>query len=155
MNRLLLTLLALATPAFCQEAVYSAFYEATAAVNVVTIQQPSSSPTKSANFSGEGLGFAIYCSAACTVTFEHTGTAATATALTPKGTSPGLGASALLAFRSSDVGVGTVIDTYRIAAGDTRAFSIRALLTRTASLNLTARVSSVATSSITGIWKEE
>jgi hypothetical protein len=152
--KLLVLAIVLAGSALAQEAVYAVSYAASSATNVVTLQQPAS-PSRSLNFVADGLGVSVYCSEACTVTFEHSGTAATATAITPIGTSPGLGNSAINAYRSSNVGSGTVISTDALAAGEAKSFRLRTVLARTANANFTVRVTSVATSRITAIWREE
>jgi hypothetical protein len=153
MKRLLALALLSCGFAAAQEAVYVAHYQASSTTNVLTLQQ-TSTPTKTATLFGDGLGVAVYCSEACTVTFEHSGTAATSTALAITPNSPGLGASAINAFRSSNVGSGTIGPSYQVAAGETKPFAYRATLPQSANANITIRVTSATTSRITATWRE-
>lgn len=112
MKRILL-LLALALPAFAQE--YAATEQVTlaGAAEAFTVQQPATG-ARQVRFRGAYVA----CSAACTITLERNGTAATTTSATPAQINPDLASpSKAVAFTGSNVGVGTVIANYGIAAG--------------------------------------
>lgn len=86
-----------------------------AAAEVLTIQHPANS-----NKTFRYLSAYIYCSVACTVTLERLGTAATTTKATPVAAnpaSPTVNVSVANVFTTSNVGIGTVINTYNLAAG--------------------------------------
>jgi hypothetical protein len=149
MKKLLTLLVCFAGFAFAQ-ADYVALYEAslTSAASVVTVQAPASSAARIVRF----VGAYIYCSVQCDVSLERDGTAATATALTPVGVSSQAPAAKTKAFRSSDVGVGTVIGKYTVPAGGTQVIDLTSvviagagtgknLTLRTASITGTARIS--------------
>lgn len=85
------------------------------AVETLTIQH-AASITRAARF----VSMYIYCSVACTVTIERNGTAATSTTNTITNVNPANSAAAVTtctAYNTSNVGVGTVINVYNIAAG--------------------------------------
>lgn len=78
--------------------------------------QHAAATTRSARF----ISMYMYCSVACTVTVERSGTAATTTANTIVNVNPSNGAAATTtctAYNASNVGTGTVINVYNIAAG--------------------------------------
>lgn len=83
------------------------------AVEKVTIQQPSTG-AKTVTFTGA----ALYSSVAATFTLSQAGTPATNTALTPTPLNQAPAATAK-AFYSSDVGSGTTVVPYHVAAGQT------------------------------------
>jgi len=81
----------------------------------ITIQQ-----TASVNTNVKVVGVYVYCSVACTVTLERSGTAATTTLTAPVATSPGYAATTLTGYINSNVGAGTVVGQaggYPVAAG--------------------------------------
>jgi hypothetical protein len=93
---------------------YGSYSEATpsGAAVVVTIQQPS---TGARQLVFEGA--TIYCSVACVPALEINGAAATATAGTATKLDTRAPAATAAVFTGSDVGAGTVINRYPIAAG--------------------------------------
>lgn len=82
------------------------------AAEKITIQQPTRSPVQVQLETAD-----IYCSVACTITFYQNGSAATATTLTPTFVSGATGSA--LAFSGSDVGTGTTLKSFTLAAGAT------------------------------------
>jgi hypothetical protein len=82
-----------------------------AASEAVTIQLATGAP-KFVHFRGA----AIYCSVACTLTLERDGTAAANTSLTPARVNRYFAAPLATVYHGSDVGVGTVLTVYNIAA---------------------------------------
>lgn len=141
--KLLSVLLLLVSSAFAQ-AEYVALYEAnlSAAASVITVQSPATGAARSVRF----VGAYVYCAAVCDVTLERDGTAATATAITPAAVSLSAPAAQTKAYRSSDVGAGTVIGKYTIPAGGTQVIDLGSAVILRAGGNLSLR-----TSSITGI----
>ena len=116
----------------------------TGAAEVITVQQPAAS-AKTVRF----VGAYVDCSAACSVTVERNGTAATTTSLSVAKVNPSSSqAATAVAFSSSNVGTGTVVATYSLTAGGSRIIDLsRVYMTGTGTgKNLTLR-----TSSITGI----
>lgn len=105
----------LAAAAFAQDSrpQYITFKETASATEKLTIQKPVGA-TKSIIFDYAK----VYCTVATTATLSIDGTAATTTTLTPTpmNESP---VSTALAFRSSNVGAGTVMDTYSVPAATT------------------------------------
>jgi hypothetical protein len=101
----------------------------------------------------------VYCSVACTITLERTGTAATETddsAAIAK-LNDGSSSSAVKVFRSSDSASGTVIAKYVLTAGEKLPITLNDMsLDRKASANV-----SLGTDSITGdvkiflLWYED
>lgn len=141
----------LATAAMAQEAIfgnpeftkiYAASREATlsGAAETVTIQQPATN-------SGQRFvmdGAAVYCSVDCTVTVERSGTAATTTAFTPVVLNPGVVAAKAQAMHTSNVGAGTAIGTYRVAAGSEKVIGLRGIRLRPNTRdNLTVKTNSI------------
>lgn len=153
MKKLLLVLI-FAASAFGQSKVYSVFREESlsSADTALTIQQPSS-PTKTATI----LAATVYCEAATTVILEHSGTAATATAVTPDPNTPTSTAATILAFRSSDAGAGTTKAKYACAAGQTISLDFNGVaLLRTAGANYTIRVGTMSgTVYLFWMWRED
>jgi hypothetical protein len=93
---------------------YGSYSEATpsGAAVVVTIQQPSTG-ARQVQFEGA----VVYCSVACVPSLEINGTAATATAGTVIKLDTRAPTATAAVFTGSDVGAGTVINRYPIAAG--------------------------------------
>ena len=137
-----------------QKARFSAYRAVTlaAAAEVVTVQQPASgSKTTVFEFAD------VYWAVVCEVTLERDGTAATGTAIT----AVGLGftsSNVTNAFHTSDVGAGTVIKVFVLAAGETISIDLNGVVMQgdSTAVNLTFR-----TNSITGDvkiwvrWREE
>ena len=79
----------------------------------LTVQQPASGSKWV-----ELLYAEVRCSVACVVTMLRDGTAATASAATEVSANGGY-TPAVTAFTASDVGAGTTVFTYNVAAGET------------------------------------
>lgn len=111
------------------------------AAEAVTVQQPTSG-AKIVVFEGAW----VYCSVACTFTLSQNGTAATTTTLATRrvNKSP---ASTAVAFSSSNVGAGTTLATYSVAAGATYPILLDTVWLDN---NNVANNLTIATSSITG-----
>lgn len=110
------------------------------AAEVVTVQQPATSAYK-LNF----VGAYFYCSVACEVTLERNGTAATATSSTPTPINSSYQAAKASGFYGSDVGTGTVIGKYTLAAGGSQVLDLAAIhiTAQGTTNNLTLRTSSI------------
>lgn len=113
-----------------------------AAAEAVTVQQPATG-SKSVSFIG---GYA-YCSAACTITLSVGGTAATTTALTPTSLTQPIATPVTAAFHTSNVGAGTTVAVYDIAAGGSLSLDLTKV---NMTGNNTARNLTLKTDSITG-----
>jgi hypothetical protein len=125
----------------------------TATAEVITIQQPASS-AKFVRFKGAYVA----CSVACTVTLERNGTAATSTTLAPVKANPQSATAATAkAWSASNVGVGTVLSVYPIAAGGSIVIDLSDHVFNAASTaqNLTLRTNAITgTAYITIQWTE-
>jgi len=152
MKRLAAGLLLLCAAAFAQDYVLTREIALTAAAEAVTIQQPASG-ARTVRFSG----VYVYCSAQCDVTLEHTGTAATATSATPT-PYPGVAKAATAGgFVASNVGTGTVLGRYTVAAtgGMVLDLSRVALFGPGTAKNVTIRIAAVtATVKVVFEWEE-
>ncbi len=142
---------------------YIVAYTATSATsNVVTVQQPATGARTT-------LFVSVYaeCTVECTVTFERDGTAATETTLTPANVntanriSSSIQSADATAFRSSDVGVGTVLGPaggYTVAANDWRVFNVqgKVLAGDGTGKNFTIRMASASAGTLTVVvkWRE-
>jgi hypothetical protein len=116
---------------------------------VITIQTASTA-TKMLHF----RGVAISCSVACTATIERDGTAATATSFSIVPINQRYPASVATAYRSSDVGSGTVLAVYDISAGGLLPIDLTDKYLYPGE-NLTVRISSITgTARITFQWEE-
>lgn len=82
------------------------------AVEAITVQQPATN-SKDVSFTAAYA----YCSAACTITVSIGGTAATTTALTPVSLTQPVATTTTTAYHTSNVGAGTTVAVYDIAAG--------------------------------------
>jgi hypothetical protein len=126
-----------------------------AAAEVVTLQAPGSAGTIPAKLIHLNAA-AISCSVACTVTLERDGTAASTTALTPQAVNREAPAAIALAYHASNVGVGTVVAQYPIAAGGTLTLDLADKFLWTAQENLTLRTNSITgTVYINVKWSEQ
>jgi hypothetical protein len=72
----------------------------------------------------------IYCAAAQTLTFSQNGTAATTTTLAVTGPISPTSTAVPNAYSASNVGAGTTLKTFAIAAGQTLAFDISMFMLR-------------------------
>ena len=104
----------------------------------------------------------VWCSVDCTVTIERDGTAATATALAVKKLNPAaswVATPSSAAFRSSDVGVGTVVSPkINITANTQQVIDLSKFVfeaSRNAVQNLTIRTTSITGTARTAITFEE
>jgi hypothetical protein len=119
------------------------------AAEVITIQTATTAP-RLLHF----RGLAIYCSVACDVTLERDGTAATATSFSIVPINQRYPASVAAAYRSSDVGTGTVLSTYSLTAGGLLPLDLTDKYVYPGE-NLTLRTSSITgTVRITFQWEE-
>ena len=155
MKRFLTLLLFSAGLTFAQSA-YVAYNEAVLAgtASVVTVQQPASNSARIVRF----VAASLYCSAACDVTLERNGTAATTTALTPTPINTTTSAAKAKAFSASNVGAGTVLSKYSLVAGGTMVIDLAVMnLSGTGTTkNLTFRTSAITgTARITVQFNEE
>ena len=160
-TRLLLLAALTAFGSFGQDYVLTREVALSAAADAVTIQQPASDAARLVQFggltaTGEMRGAYISCSAECSVTLEHSGTAATATTATPSPL-PGAPAAKTTAFVASDVGVGTVIGRYTIPASSQHVVGIGVVLSGPGTgKNVTLRVASMTgTVKYTWVYSEE
>lgn len=152
MKRLLFALLVCAVGLAAQEYTATKETDLSGAAEVVTVQQPATG-AKTVRF----VGAYIYCSVACNVTLERTGTAATSTALTRVPVHEDMAAAVATAWSSSNVGVGSVVGKYSIAAGGSTSIPMEtmALYGNGTGKNVTLRTSSI-TGNVKIIiqWKE-
>jgi imidazole glycerol phosphate synthase subunit HisF len=146
--KIILCLLALAV-AHAQEApvvsTYSAYKSTalTSAAETITVQQPAVGSARRLSMKAAS----VYCSVSCTVTLKRSGTAATSTTLATTPASPDYAASTATAWSASNVGSGTTLLTWVLAAGTAQGFDLTGIefLAGGTSQNF-----SVGTSSITG-----
>lgn len=124
---------------------------------VITIQQPASGAK-----TVRGDQASVYMSADCPVQIEHTGTAATVTAMTVAKIDPQGFANTALAFSGSDVGAGTVIGRQVVKGGATFLFDLSQIVLRgnfnasTNKANFSIRTDScTGTALINVYWKEQ
>jgi hypothetical protein len=115
--RLILIICLLAVPLLAQRGTYTVERKSTLSgtAEVITVQIPAATTTVTMQM----VKASVYCSVQCEITLERDGTAAANTALTPVPTFVGAQAVAATAYRSSDVGAGTVLARYIVAAGQT------------------------------------
>ena len=136
----LLVLSLLAIPAWSQ-LVYTASKTTvlSGTAEVITVQQPATG-SKIVRF----ISAFIDSTAACAITIEKDGTAATGTALTPAPVLTGQVASAATAFYSSDVGSGTVITRASIPADGSIVVDLSriSMVGNNKGMNLTVRTAS-------------
>ena len=133
---------------------FSTYKETTlsSAAEAVTIQQPSSSARvvyfELAN---------IYCSVACTVELERGGTAATTTALSTVAVGNQGQSSRANAFHTSDVGNGSTVTEFDVAAGETMSVDLSGMILEGADTteNVTFRTNTISGDvKITVVWWE-
>lgn len=139
---------------------YTALYEATlsAAAGASTLQQQTS-PYKTASL----IGVQVYCSVACTWTFESTsGASGSSTNGVP--TSPGQTAvSSALHYSGSNASAGTVINKVVYSGADTKTLNFldalnksNSVIGRTAGQGFTVRFTSMTGDvKVTWLWREE
>lgn len=116
MNRLVLALFALmiASPMFGQAWIYET------TTTKATVAAPSNT-SNTITFNCLGCGASVYCSSASTATLSRDGTAPTATEGTPitlNGSDSTVSAADIRVYTASNVGAGTTLKTYTIAAGE-------------------------------------
>ena len=134
---------------------YATYHEVTpnGAAVVVTVQQPS---TGARQLVFEGA--TIYCSVACVPALEVNGTAATVTAGTLIKLDTRAPSATAAVFTGSDVGAGTVINRYPVAAGQQISIAKSGLLLGVDSgskHNLTIRTDSISgTVRVSLAWSE-
>ena len=124
-----------------------------ASPDAITVQLPTAALATSALM----MKAAVYCSVECEITLERDGTAATATALTPVPLQTTFETVSANAYHSSNVGVGSVIARYTVAAGLTLPLDLVdvALLRNATPENFTIRVASMTGTIIRVIkWRE-
>lgn len=152
----LLPVFLLALSAFCAEpAQYSAYRSVslTSAAETVTIQQPATGARRVILVSAS-----VYCSAACVPTFKRNGTAADINAMTVNTLTDAYRSPAAVAFSGSNVGSGTTLYSYNVAAGSTATFDLSGIELRGngATKNFSISTDSVtATVKIQILWREE
>lgn len=115
MKRLLTTFALFSLAVFAQRGTYTVERKTAlvGAAETITIQMPTAATATSAQM----MKAAVYCSVECEITLERDGVAATATALTPVVSYTGSSTVSASAYRSSDVGIGSVVARYTVAAG--------------------------------------
>lgn len=124
-----------------------------ASAEVITVQLPTAALATSAPM----LKAAVYCSVECEITLERDGTAATATEITPVATGTIGETVSAKAYRSSDVGTGSVIARYVVSAGLTLPLDLSdiALMRKATPENFTIRTASITGTAIIVIkWRE-
>jgi len=138
----LLLFLALSVPVFAQTYTYTASQTTVlaGAAEVLTLQVPGNSqPPRLIVFYTASL----YCSVACTITVERDGTAATTTSIATVAVNRQHPASITKAFKTSNVGAGTVLSSFTLAAGSGVVLDLTAKSMSQGSDNLTFRTSSI------------
>lgn len=155
MKRLLIGLVLLAGQLCAQRGTYTVERKSAlvGAAEVITVQLPTAALATSVQL----LDAAIYCSVECEITLERNGTAATTTEITPTALRSTDSAVSAKAYRSSDVGTGTVVSRYIIPAGSTLALDLSdlALLRKATPENFTIRTASITgTAVIVMKWRE-
>ena len=129
---------------------YFVYREDTGGTPVITIQQPAS-PTRTVTFEG-----ALFTTgAACTITLEINGTAATGTALTVRKLNTKAPAATATGWYASDAGTGTVIHKYELTAVGTYPINKAGLaLGPVAAQNFTFRTNCGTSLKSTIFWSE-
>ncbi len=143
MIRILILAFALAASVLAEGPTFSVFREVTlvTSADALTIQQAAADAKDTLPLSAT-----FYCSVACTVTLELNGTAATATAGTVVDLLGLSNTSTTTAWTASNVGTGTVVSKYVLAAAATYVVDLTAIRISGSSTakNLTVRVSSIS-----------
>lgn len=141
-----LVLAALSLPLAAQSYVVSKSASLSSAASVVTVQNTATN-TRVVRITGAY----VYCSIACSFTVERNGTAATGTALSVYGLSPSSPAAVVTAYHTSDVGSGTVLETFNVPAASSRSIPFldekgagMIILPQGTSNNFTIRTSSIS-----------
>lgn len=147
--------LLLCLPWFARAADFLAFKSTvlSGTAETVTVQQPATG-AKSVSF----LDGWVYCSVACTVTLSRSGTAATTTTLTVVSLSQPTETAITAAFHTSNVGAGTTLATYDLAAGQTLSLDMgsMAMIGSNTARNVSIGVSSITGTAKIGIkWREQ
>ncbi len=142
----LILMIALACSAWAQEFSEYSYESSTTAV---TIQRPAAA-TKTINFHKAWM----YCAAAQTATLKWNGTAATATAATPKQLPNTTFPAQAVAYTASDVGSGTTGFTYVIPAGLTYPIDLSVFRLGSTGANTNLSISTTGTCTISFTWSE-
>jgi len=152
MKRLLILML-FAVTAFGQNArgIYTAEWSQAlvAAAQTITVQLPTTAGVRNAQMDSA----AVYCSVQCEITVERNGTAATATAVASRVVT-GNATSTAIAYRSSNVGVGTVLSRLVVPTGGTMQLDLKdiGLL---AGQNVSIRTAAITGTAIINVkWRE-
>lgn len=127
----------------------------TAAAEVLTVQHTATVSKNAAMVSAYG-----YCSVACTITLERNGTVATTTANTINNVNPAIAnasTSTSTAYNTSNVGTGTVLNTYQLAAGSWVSIDLSDIvLPASIADNITLRTNSISgTVQLMFLWVEK
>lgn len=141
MKRLIALLVSTCACALAQDYVVTRDVTLASSADAVTIQQPSSNSRVV-----RGAKVFIRCIAACDVTIEREGTAATTSAVTPVAVNPSTSNAAhVTAFVASDVGVGTVVARDSIPANGFTIFDMSKVTLNGSgtSKNFTIRIASM------------
>jgi hypothetical protein len=140
----------------CQAQIYYTATKTTslnAGPEVITVQAPTTAAGMTKNI--QLVGASITCSVACTATLERDGTAATGTTLASTALLKSSPAATTTAWSSSNVGTGTVLSNYSIAAGATLPVDLSSKWLASAGENVTIRTNSITgTVYITFMWIE-
>ena len=110
---------------------------------VITLQQ---NPTKTSRMIVRLVAAYVDCSVACTITLERNGSPASTTTLVPINLNPGTTTAAANGFSASNVGVGTVLGSYVIAAAGSLTIDLSSIyftINNDQSSNLTIRTSAI------------
>src|ERR1035437_659413 len=111
---------------------------------VITLQQ---NPTKASQMVVRLVAAYVDCSVACTITLERNGTPATTTTLTPVNVNPVERVAVAQGFSASNVGVGSILGSYAIAAAGSLTIdlsSINFTINNNQGSNLTIRTSAIS-----------
>lgn len=125
------------------------------AASVITVQRTTISGSKNIRFI---IGY-LHCSVACTITLERSGTAASTTSNTIVNLNPANAtkrSTTAFAYRSSNVGTGTTINTYNFETPGFLTIELHNFQLNSGTAdNLTLRSSSVTgTVSLGLVWRE-
>ncbi len=156
LSKLIISLMVLSAPAWAAKRSFSVYHfiDLAAAASTLTVQQPATGANKVTFDSA-----VLYCENSCVVTLERDGTAATTTAATEVTLDETINtAPTATAFSTSNVGAGTTIIVYRMAAGVTLTIDMTNI--KMSGNGITKNVS-LRTASTTGeisrtlVWVEE
>jgi hypothetical protein len=124
-----------------------------AAAEVSTLQVPGSGQPSVAI---RACGVSISSTVALSFTLERTGTVASTTSLTPASVNRQAPSPVVTAFKQSNVGSGTVIAAYQLAAGGTISLDLTKEMLQQGGDNVTIRTNSITgTVNINWTWFEQ